>query len=205
MKAPSDEELDLLLSRGRLRGPVAEATRERVLEVGAASERPWWRRRRLPLVLPLVLAAAAGILLVARIGPLSTDARRDKGSAATGGPRFLGLTCSNGTPAACRPGARVTFAFGPGVRGYMGAYAQPDAGGERIWYFSGEDEPASVGGAESAQLASRSVVLGPEHLPGRYRVQLVVSARPLRRAEVLDPRTPDVLLRTEVPLTVVAP
>jgi hypothetical protein len=48
-------------------------------------------------------------------------------------------------------------------------------------------------------------VLGPEHAPGRYRVVLVVARRPLGRAEILGATTPGVLLRTSLPLTVIAP
>jgi hypothetical protein len=204
MTPPSDQELDLLLSRGRVRGPAAERARQRLLD-DATAPRPA-RGKRLRVLGPLVaLAAAAGIFLVARsaLHPDGTGFRQKGGNSAR--PVLLGLTCSNGTPAACHRGARVSVAFADGASGYVGGYAEPERGGERIWYFSAEDGVASVASAGGPALATRSVVLGPEHAPGRYRVVLVVARRPLGRAEILGGATPGVLLRTSLPLTVVAP
>jgi hypothetical protein len=178
-----DDELDLLLSGGRLRGPVAERERERVLDA-VQRRRPLWRR--LNVVVPtFVVAAAASLFLVARPASDSGEAgRRYKGAA---GAAVHELTCSGGTAAACPRGSRVSIAArGQARGGYVGAYAEPEGGGERIWYFSTEDGSAVVPaqGADP-RLASRSVVLGPEHRTGTYRVIVRVSDHPLGRAELL--------------------
>jgi hypothetical protein len=205
MEPPSDQQLDLLLGRGKLRGPVAEQMREQVLD--AVAPKHTLRPRLFRVVGPVIAMAAAASFGIVWIGSRSPDAGfRPKGAAA-GQPVLLGLTCSNGTPAACHRGARVSLAFGRGATGYLGVYAEPEGGGGRIWYFSREDGAASLSVVEGggAVLASRSILLGPEHSAGNYRVHVVIASRTLDRTEILDPATAGVRLRTSVPLTVLDP
>src|SRR5689334_9105223 len=101
---PDDGELDLLLSRGRLKGPVAESLRDRVLEASAPARLPWWRR--LHVLLPAV--ALAGLVLVAGLRAWRSEEWRSKGG---GGGIGVELTCSGGTSAACPQGARLGVAF----------------------------------------------------------------------------------------------
>jgi hypothetical protein len=205
MERPSDKELDLLLSQGRLRGPVAEQARERLLDAVAPAGAA--RPRRLRFAAPAIgAAAAASIAVVLMVSRPEDTGFRPKG-AIIGQSALLGATCSNGTPAACRRGARVSLAFAPGTSGNLGVYAEREGGGPRIWYFSVEDGEASLTAAENGgpALPSRSIVLGPEHAAGTYRVQVVVASRPLRRAEILDPATVGIRLRTSVSVTVVDP
>jgi hypothetical protein len=205
METFSDQELDLLLSRGKVRGPAADEARDKVLDAVAPRHRP--RRWPLRFGVPALSVAAVVAIVAMRLASWSGDSDfRSKGGSA-GDTTLLGVTCSNGTPAACHRGARVSLAFAPGTRGYVGAYAEPAGGGERIWYFSREDGEvtlsAPAGGG--ALLPDRSILLGPEHAAGSYRVHVIVASRPLDRAEILDSTTTGVLLRTSVMLTVLDP
>jgi hypothetical protein len=73
------------------------------------------------------------------------------------------------------------------VSGFVGAYAQRigDPARQRIWYF-----PASTGAAPEVTAGSGTVVLsdgiliGPEHLPGAYRITVWISDRPFSRSEI---------------------
>jgi hypothetical protein len=191
-------------------GPAAERLRAEVLDSlpsshGASRQEPRWFRRRFILITPAVLAAGAlaGFLLVTR-KPMDGGLRSKGSGAAVGG--VVELTCSGGTPLACPRGSRVSIALWGGGSSFLhvSAFAQPEGGGERIWYFSDEDGAATFGSAQNGvQIASRSAVIGPEHAPGRYVVSIVLSSRPLRRSDVLGP--PPGSLRFSRPLRIVVP
>jgi hypothetical protein len=169
---------------------------------------PWWHRLGI-VGLGLALASTAAVLLVAGVPGKREglpDDMRAKGAQVPQPAITVALTCSGGSPAACPRGARLAAAFaGAPAAGYVGAFAEPAGGGEPIWYFSAEDGPAVLGPREGdVRMASRSAVVGPEHR-GRYAVHVVLSSRPLSRAEILDAGTPGVLLRTAVTLVVTGP
>jgi hypothetical protein len=154
------------------------------------------------VIIPGLAVAAATVILFAGRGDEGAGWRPKGGQ--LGVVTVPELTCSGGTAAACPRGARLSIALpGETANGNVGAYAEPEGGGERIWYFSVEDGPATLVESGAARLASRSIVLGPEHAAGRYRVFMVVSDRPLSRAEILDQRTPGIRQRAWRPLTVV--
>jgi hypothetical protein len=202
MDEPSKAELDLLLSRGRLKGPAAERVRERVLDAAAPGRRPLWRPLRVALPTAVTFAAVAVGLIVPRL----EHGQRSKGGPGSG--VVAELACAGGRVDHCPPGARLTIALsGVGDRGLqVGAFAEPEGGGERIWYFSAEDGAAALpDNPGPTALASRSIVVGPEHHPGRYRVHVVLSTRPLRRSEILDPAAADVVYRTVLSLAVGGP
>jgi hypothetical protein len=209
----NDDELDLLLAGGRLRGPAAERLRARVLDQSAAAP-PRRRGARLAISAVLVLGAAAVLpLMVAQREPGPPSGTRAKGagdSAATATPLIAEVACTGAASAArlgtCPTGSRVSIAIsGAPTGGYVGAYAEPVAGGPRIWYFSSEDGPAALSESEGeTRLASRSIVLGSEQPPGRYRVHVVLSSRPLGREEILDRGAAGAISRTVLPLDVVA-
>jgi len=201
-KDSEDSELDLLLSRGRLMGPAAERLRAQVLDAVAPAPRPLWRRPGVVAPALLSVATAAAILVLVPRGITDPGGGlRRKGTVES--VVAVELTCAGGSPAGCPRGARLSAAFrGAPAAGFVGAFAEPAGGGERIWYFSAEDGPAALGPEVSeVRLGSRSVVLGPEH-HGRYVVHLVLSTRPLTRAQLLDPAAPGVLARTTAPLVV---
>ena len=155
----------------------------------------------------LALGAAAGLLLLLRSDPDDDGPGRPKGARApTVIPLVAELTCAGAHRAACPAGSRLSIAVTGGREGgYLGAFAEPAGGGTRVWYFSAEDGVATLSdSAGETRLASRSIVLGPEHPAGRYRVHVVLSDRPLSRREILDPQTTGTLSRTALPLEVVA-
>ncbi len=150
-------------------------------------------------------AAAAVVLLVPRP---ESDGLRPKGRAAAA----LEVACVGGTLAACPRGATLVFsvALDPGHAGYLAAWAEPRAGGERIWYFSAETETPHVSGeaadtGDGVAVLKRGIRLGPEHAPGTYDVRLVVTAEPATRAALLGAGAPAPLGAAEFPLEVSTP
>lgn len=171
------DRLETLLARGRLSG----AERERILgdALAAAGAAPaWWRRRALWLLAP-TLAAATAVALVVRLD----GGFRARGAAAA---VHLEVGCRDG---ACRPGGLLLFRVeGAAAGGFLSAYAEPERGGERLWYFPLEDGTAPEVAAQPApQILRLGVPIGREHPPGRYRVHLVLSRdRPAPRAAGAD-------------------
>jgi hypothetical protein len=186
-----DDELDALLSQGRLSGP----RRDRIL-AGALAQagvrRPRWRRAGVWMA--SLAAAATAVLLFAR--PASFRARGGSGA-------VLELASLDGDLASCRAGARLIFRAASAEPGFLSAWAEPLSGGSRVWYFPGSDgsSPRVDAGAEMHTLPA-GVSLGPEQPPGRYRVHLLLSRRALTREECLAPPAGVTLGTAEVPLGV---
>jgi hypothetical protein len=87
--------------------------------------------------------------------------------------------------------------------GYLAAWAEPAGGSERVWYFSADGEaPRIAPPGAGTQPLSRGVLVGPEHVPGEYRVHLVLSAVPLHKVDLLGASPPGALRRQEVTLVV---
>jgi hypothetical protein len=194
-----DEDLQRLLSRGRLGGPARERVLERVLDQVAPP-----RRRRRAWLIPLGLALGSGVALLVLVARPRPD---EGGWGVKGGPAGNAVTLEARCPDACRPGATLMFsAFGAPGPGFLGAYAQPAGGGERIWYFSAESEaPAVPASAQATQPAGRGIVIGPEHRPGPYQVHLFLCSAPLPQAVLLEGRDPRILARAVVPLLIAGP
>jgi hypothetical protein len=187
MKRESDEGLDALLGEGRMSGPA----RDRILDaVLARPARPLWQRVVM-WVLPLSTAAALVFLMV----------RPSEFQARGGGGPVLEAACA---VEPCRAGATVLFrAGGADAGGFLAAFAIPEGVGERIWYFPSLDgECPQVEPSSETQTLPRGVRLGPEQPPGRYRVHLLLSRRPLTRAEALAPPSGVILAETETLLEV---
>ena len=198
MKQPTDEELDFLLARGRMSG----ATRERILaEVTTRTIRlPRSRRWMVGGGLAATLALAAGVLLGFRP---RHDAFTARGSADVSNPvATVDIMCLEGGSATCHLGGTLVFRVeGTAGRVYLGAYAIPEpsskASEERVWYFpESTGEWPEVSGDRETQVVARGIKLGPEHHVGRYVVHVVLTRRPLTREEMLDPKNPDVSLRS---------
>jgi hypothetical protein len=149
------------------------------------------------------VGSTAVVLLVAR--PRLDDGQW--GAKGSGAQAAVALDARCSEQAVCRAGSTIVFsAFGARGDGYLGAYAQPVAGGERIWYFSAEtDAPLVAASARSTQPAGRGVVVGAEHRPGVYQVHLFLSSAPLTQAVLLAGDDPRILARAVVPLTVAGP
>ena len=202
----SDEQLDALLSQGRLSGPERDRILNTVLERSAAPKPARWSRWLLGGSMALVAAGAAGVLLIPRL-------QRDdpgfaaRGNAPTGADIQVELGCVEGSLERCPAGGTLLFAVrGEQARGFLGAYARPVDGGETIWYFSAEAEsPAVVSRGPALQALSRGIRLGPEHRPGRYQVVVVLAEASPGRQALLAPDGPGQLARRSFDLTVVAP
>jgi hypothetical protein len=189
MKGESDQELDSLLAQGRLSGPA----RDRIFDAVVAANRPAPRWRRLLLwALPLSTVAAL-LLLILR--PSEFRAR------GAGGP-ILEAVCATEP---CRVGSALMFrASAVDVGGFLAAYALSAGVDERIWYFPSPDGECPTVDVESGtQTLPRGVRVGPEQPPGRYRVHLLLSRRPLTRAEALSPPGGVVLAESDVTIEIV--
>ncbi|MBW8879814.1 MAG: hypothetical protein JF614_33205 [Acidobacteria bacterium] len=201
MSRPSDDEMDYLLSRGRLGG----SQRRRILDTALAASRPRpWARWRALLAWGgggVALAAGAAVLLLAL---------RPKGDDGGGGFQVKGgnaplitLTCLGASVAACPPGSKLAFSLDGGRDrgGFLSAYADPVESGQRVWYLHGE----SVGAANAdfaPRVVPRGALVGPGQPVGRYRVHAVFSRRPVSREALGSLAPADVLARMDLDLVV---
>ena len=201
----SDEELDAVLGGGRLSGPA----RDRVFDTVAATVAREPRRRvpRYVWSLAMVAAGAAAAVVVApRLWPREGECLCAKGDQEPVTVQ-LDVVCSGGTLAACPQDATLTFGVSGGpADGVLSAYAEPvDAGLERVWYFSAEGESPRLTVGGGTEVARRAVRLGPEHLPGHYRVHLFLTRTPASAAVLLAGSARDQIASRQVDLTVSAP
>jgi hypothetical protein len=189
------DDIDILLSRGGLSG----AERERVLDAvldRLDPARP--RLRRAAVIAVTVVALAAGV-----VAYLANSRPRHSAFASRGRDRSaaqIEMVCLPGSLGACPRGSRLLFrpwGLGQERSRYLSAYAEPEGRGERIWYFSADEESPKMGSSPtSAEPIDRVVVLGQEHAVGEYAVHIVVSDHPLPRADVLHP-PPDAVVFSE--------
>jgi hypothetical protein len=197
-RAPSDEDIDMMLAGGRLGGPAKERIMEVVAGHATSRRAPFFARTRNLLAVGLAVAAGAAALLL--LVPRQ-DHFGPKGVAGAEVPR-LEISCAGGTLAACPVGSRLLFVAEGADRGYLAAWADPVGGGERIWYFSRDSQSPALAPVAGTQVAPKAILLGPEHVPGDYTVHVLVTAEPLSRAE--QGRSAAIAAR-EFTLTVVAP
>jgi hypothetical protein len=188
-RSRKSDEIDHLLARGRMGGPAREEVLARVLDAQAPALAPWWRRAFAQYWAP-VLAAAAILLFAIR----PKDDRFTPKGAPSAGPA-LSVLCVD----ACRPGSTLAFQVEDArAAAYLTAWAEPVAGGERVWYLEGTRAP--VDALAGMQTLKQAVRLGPSQPPGAYRVHLVLSAAPLSREVALG--THEAIAEVVVPLEV---
>jgi hypothetical protein len=176
--ALDDRKLERLLS-GRDSPSVSE--KEELFERIYARSEPGRRRWLVPSLGAALASAAAVVLMVTQLRGPSVPEFQARGGGALGAGPELALSCS---AEPCREGAKLSFAVRSASGGYFAAFARR-SDGVVIWYFpeaSAESQPVPGGGARA--VLDRAVVLGPEHLPGRYEVFGVFTARPLTRDEL---------------------
>jgi hypothetical protein len=196
-----DRDLDFLLAQGRLPGPVKERIKDQLLASVRAEEQP--ARRRVGLWAGWAAGAATALALGAFL--LLPRLRPDDGFSAksAGGGSPLEVQCLGASPAACPLGSTLLFVVGGSARaGYLTAFAEPDGGGERIWYFSAQDEAPAVAADRTVPLR-KGIVLGTEHRPGHYQLRLLLTDAPLARADALAGRPPGLIAESSLPLQVV--
>jgi hypothetical protein len=179
---PSDDEVDRLLSRGALgRADKQRLLRDVLASVQASAPRRRPSRWRWPAFAVLSLSGALAVAaLWARPSAETRSALREKGSLS--GAPIIAMSCLGGSLAACPVGSRIAFWVEGGrpEAGVVTAYADPVAGGERVWYLTNEPVP-------------RAAVVGQEQAGGRYRVSVVLTRHPVARTE-LARLTPDVIV-----------
>jgi hypothetical protein len=195
----SDAELDQILARGRLGGPAYD----RIFE-GAArgtGRRPARRAAWAALIPGAALASALGVW--ALVGHAPPQPFRSKGGSGVQ-PAAVQIGCAAATRAVCRAGDTLMFKVDARVAaGYLAAYAVRAGGGanERIWYFPASDgETPFVHAGPDAVVLDRGVAIGPEHAPGDYQVTVVLSAEPLRRAQLEGAGAPAASVRAQTTL-----
>jgi hypothetical protein len=184
-RARTDAELDSLLSRGGIGATRRDAILETVLArvTTGRPARSHWRWA----FATVVAAGAAAALVVLFPRPQPQGAFRAKGGAARSSMTApsAGIECVGAALDACPAGSLVVVRVG-GVRGFVSAWAEPTGGGERIWYFSADDSsPLLDALTENSAATTRAVKIGPEHRPGIYVVQVVVTERPTARDQLL--------------------
>jgi hypothetical protein len=173
--ADDDDELDLLLARGRLSSPQRDRMFEQIV-AGMPAPRRNWRR-----LAPMMMAAAGFAIIVGLFA--GRDGFRARG---TGGA-VLEIGCRSAAGERCPSGEVLLFRVsGVDRPAWLAAYAEPSGGGERVWYFptAAGASPAIDAGA-APRVLPEGARLGPEQPPGRYRVKLLLFASPPTRAMVL--------------------
>jgi hypothetical protein len=183
-----DAELDALLARGRLSGPTRERVLANVLDQVQPPRSRHWAKTAAFVLLPAA-AALALFVGVGRWGSTLSGAHGEGGGFEAKGTAsdvvHVDAACTGGPMLACPRGSRLVFHVQAGARpGYLAAYADPAAGGERVWYISAEGESPLV---QSGTL-ERAILIGPEHAADRYVIHALVSGRPLARAEAAQPK-----------------
>jgi hypothetical protein len=167
--------IDHLLARGKLSGARREEILQRALDAAAPEPQPWWQRLKILWLTPVVSTAAILVLFL-----VPQKQFRAKGGAGT---PTLDVGCAKQDPHRCTSGD--TLMFRVDGTGYLSAYAEPVGnigGGERVWYFGAPERVESVG------VLKRGVRIGGEQPPGKYRVELILSSRPLSRDEASSSR-----------------
>ena len=91
--------------------------------------------------------------------------------------------------------------------GFLHAYAEPlEAGRERVWYYPTKaNPPLPVESSAGGQIMGQGIVVGPEHVPGHYRVHLVVASTPLSREDLLTNSSLNVVASDVVEMVIVEP
>jgi hypothetical protein len=195
-----DDSLDNLLARGRMGGRVREHVLEEALRNAEIIPPPWYRRRIFvlgsPALAALALAAVSLVLWPTR------DTMRAKGDPARTAI-VVSAECGGTDPNTCTQSDTLLFRFeGVEEQLYLAAFAAPEGGGERIWFFPLAD------GTEPTVLAQREPQVlrqgvNVRSLPvGRYDVRIVLGARPLSKEEVISGVSGDVLAVRTVRLEV---
>ena len=201
MSPRSDDELDVLLSRGKLGG----SQRERILEAAMDASRAglWarWRARLAWSAAGLTLATGvAASLLILRAPQDGSTGFQAKGPADA---PLITVACLGGQVTACPPGSKVAFALegGHDKGGFLTCYADPVGPGERIWYLTNEAVGAAPGDS-SPRVIRKAAVVGGGQPAGRYRVHAVFSRGPVARDTLASLPADELLAHTTLDLVV---
>jgi hypothetical protein len=116
----------------------------------------------------------------------------------------VSVECGGRAPGTCGRDDLILFRVEAVARqGFLAAYAEPTAGGERVWFFPQADGSAPVVAAGAEPQMLRQGVAARSLSPGRYQIHIVISGRPLSKPEILSGAGPDVIAVRTAPLEVV--
>jgi hypothetical protein len=200
-----DEELDHLLSRGGLGREHKERLLRGVL-ASVAIPAPARRQGRWLWQTVAGLSLAGGLATFALWGRPSDGARpalRAKGAPALA--PVVGMSCLGGSPNACPNGSRIAFWLEGNTKdaGFITAYADSVAGGERVWYLTNEATPVvPPNPVESPRVIPKAALIGGEQPVGQYRVHAVVTRHPVVRADLPRLLPADIVTRASFELVV---
>jgi hypothetical protein len=192
-RPPSNDELDYLLSGGRLGGSQHEA----IFGAVAGSVRGRHPRfaamrghggMRMAAAAIALVSAAAAFVLWAR-GSNERDHFQSKGDT----PAIaLDAACLHATLSACPRKSILAFsARGARTGMLVTAYLQPEEPGQRVWLLSNEPVTAEI--VDNEGLLSHGAQIPDDQVAGTYRLQVLVTRRPLSREKAVDPE-PDNLV-----------
>jgi hypothetical protein len=207
MSPPSDDELDYLLSRGRLGG----SQRDRILKTALGSSRDTvaagWRRRIAWSAGTLAFATSAVVLLLTLGRSAEESAEQQQAVFRVKGPGdapLIVMSCLGGRLDACPTGSKLAFALegGRDKGGFLTSYAEPASPRERIWYLTNESVDAA-GTDASLRVVRKAALIGETQPPGTYRVHAILSRRPVARDALAKLTSADALARVDLELVVV--
>jgi hypothetical protein len=198
MSPRSDDELDVLLSRGKLGGSQRARILGAALDASRAGLWARWRARLAWTAAGLTLATGAAVLLLIVRAP--QDGFQAKGRADA---PLITVACLGGQVTACPPGAKVAFALegGRDKGGFLTSYADPVGPGERVWYLTNEAVGAAPGDS-SPRVIRKAAVVGGGQPAGRYRVHALFSRAPVAREALSSLPAAELLARTDLELVV---
>jgi hypothetical protein len=192
MSDSRDDKLDRLLAEGRLGGPRRDQIWTQVLATTAARRRRW---RSAAVWLSSMATAAA--LFIVFLRPSSFRARGE-------GDAVLEVVCRDGSLDRCVAGSKLLFRVASAEGGFLSAWAEAEAGGTRVWYWPDSDGAApQVAPSASPIMLPVGIEIGSEQPPGRYRIHLLLTRRPLTREECLAPPPSLTLAKAQATLGVV--
>jgi hypothetical protein len=204
----SDDEVDYLLSAGRLGG----TQRDRIFNAAAEGARPQkgraWegsvRTRRWVARGTAITLAAAALLVIWVRASVDRDRFQVKGSKTTSLPS-VDVECLHATLDACRRGSILAFAVrGAPAGSFVTAYFEPPTAripNRRVFLLSNEPTTARVPGAIG--VLARGARVPNRQDAGRYELEVLVTPRALSRDEVTRTQLgDDPVTRAQFELTV---
>jgi len=215
----TDDEIDHLLGGGRLGG----AQRERIFEAAVtAADRPGPRgsivaNTRVRALAAIALAAAAVVLMVrrhrtfddTRLGDRDEPAFRDKGAAQrspTAAPTIdIDAECLHAPSGSCPRGAVIVFSVegapdGAFMTSVLDPMDRPTTAGP-VW-LSRNQPVTKVGAASAPGMLTYGARVPSDQAAGAYRIDVLITRRPLVREEMARPVPPDLLARAHFDVSV---
>jgi hypothetical protein len=200
LKKKDQFDVDYMLARGHIGGPGHDRILEEVLRrTSAAPARPSPIKRLWPALVASTAVSLALAVWMSRFR-LTPDPVRPKGAAHTRAA-VVDIRCGLEGLRVCRRGDTLMFEVaGISTTRYLNAYAERegDPAHARVWYFptSAGMTPVVAAGAQGS-IVRKGIKIGDEHPAGKYRATIVLSSRPLARAELAEV-PPDVRLERMV-------